>query len=344
MRFSLATGPQRQKVRILNQSRGVNQPTPVTRSPADWHYTNKNLPGSVSVMKVFVTGAGSHFAQALLPVLCEDASISRVTGLDTERPDFAHPKFTAFRHDLRDAAVAPLLAGHDALVHLAFIVLRGRLSADEMFDANVRAGQKLFHAARAAGIKRLVHMSSAAVYGSAVHANEQTPLKPLPGCLYAEHQAQFEQLLAIEFPECVRLRPHVILGPHAHPAWKRLLRQPFYVRMAEPHPLLQCIHEEDLARAVALSLGSEARGAYNLAVEGSFSFRDAIRARHRVSAGLPPAAARGAMTFARRFLSWDIDPAWLEALSHTLLVNCRRAIIELGWRSRHSAHDAIAAT
>ena len=39
-----------------------------------------------------------------------------------------------------------------------------------------------------------------------------------------------------------------------------------------------------------------------------------------------------------------IDPAWLDRVSHTLLINCRRAIIELGWRRRYTAREALAAT
>ena len=155
------------------------------------------------------------------------------------------------------------------------------LSANEMFDVNVRAAHKLFHAARAAGVKRLIHLSSAAVYGAAVHANEQAALRPCPSFLYAEHTAHLEQLLAIELPECVRLRPHVTLGPHAHPLLKRLVKQPFFVRLPDPQPLLQCVHEDDVAQAVMLCLENDARGAYNLAADDSFSLRDAIRARHR---------------------------------------------------------------
>jgi hypothetical protein len=59
---------------------------------------------------------------------------------------------------------------------------------------------------------------------------------------------------------------------------------------------------------------------------------------------LPPAAARAGLNAARRWLGWDDELVWADALSRTLLVNCRHAAIELGWRSTHSAASALAQT
>ena len=293
-------------------------------------------------MKILLTGSGSCFAQALLPLLCEQSTVDSVTGVDTRDARFTHAKFRPVALDIRSDSLSPLLHAHDALVHLASVVIPARMSAAEMFNVNVRAAHRLFRDARSAGITRLVHMSSAAVYGAAIHAGEQTALKPLPGFIYAEHEAHLDQLLAIELPECVRLRPQLIVGPRAHPAVKRLLKQPFYPRLPAPHPLFQCVHEDDLAQAVLLCLTREARGAYNIAIEDSLTVRDAIRARRRLNGALPLTAVEFALKAAGRFYGWNADPGILQALSHTLLVNCRRATIELGWRSSYSARAALA--
>ena len=293
-------------------------------------------------VKILVTGSSSYFARALLPLLCEQATIESVTGVDTRDAHFAHAKFRPVALDIRSDKLSPLLHGHDALVHLASVVIPAKIGPEEMFNINVRAAHRLLRDARAAGLTRLVHMSSAAVYGEAIHASEQSVLKPLPGFLYAEHEAHLDQLLAIELPECVRLRPQLIVGPRAHPAIKRLLKQPFYPRLPAPHPLFQCVHEDDLARAVLLCLTSETRGAYNIAIEDSLTLRDAIRARYRVHAALPLSAAELALKAANRFYGWSADPGILRAFCHTLLVNCRRATIELGWRSSYTARAALA--
>lgn len=295
-------------------------------------------------MNVIVTGSSSRLARALLPALCAAPGIERVTGVDRAAGWFSHPRFRALQLDIRDPRLPAQLAGHDAVVHLAFVVLRGRTSEAEMFDVNVTASHKLFHAARGAGVKRLVHMSSAAVYGNGMHLDEGAPLAPLPGFLYGAHKAQLERLLEADFPECARLRPHIILGPNAQPMLRQLLRLPCYVALPDPQPLLQCVHEEDVARAVLLALRREIGGPFNLATEDGFSYREAIRRRHRHCIGMPLGAARAALRFACRRFGWGGEPAWIDGMAGTLLLNCRRAAVELSWRSSYDSAAVLAAS
>lgn len=295
-------------------------------------------------MKIFVTGSSSHLAAALLPRLCRQPNVDQVTGIDIAPPRYQHPKFRAMQMDFRSAELERLMEGHAGFVHLAFVVLRGRMSGQDMFDINVTGSLKAFHAARKAGALRLIHLSSAAVYGSGIHVREDAPLRPLPGFMYAHHNAHLERLLELEFPECVRLRPHVILGPNAQPLLRQLLNQPFYVRLPEPQPLLQCVHEDDVAEAVCLALQRAISGPFNLAAEDSFSLRDAIRRRYRLALPLPQFIASAGTRLAWRFFGWGGEPAWVDGLTRTLLINCRRAARDLGWRSSRSAIEVLSQT
>ena len=295
-------------------------------------------------MKVFVTGSSSQLAQALLPALCAHPDVAQVTGIDLRPPQFQNPKFSALQLDVRDPRIEQHMNDHNILIHMAFIVLRGKMAETEMFDINVTGSHRVFQAARCAGVQRLIHLSSASVYGSGAKLAEDAPLAPLPRFLYAQHKTQLERLLAAEFPECVRLRPHVILGPHAQPVLKQLLDQPCYLRLPDPQPRLQCVHEDDVARAILLCLERDVRGALNLAVEDDFSFRDAIRGQHRVRIPLPLFAARGALNLAWKLSGWGGEPAWIDGLTKTLLIDCRRAEAELGWRSQYSAAEVLART
>lgn len=292
-------------------------------------------------MRVFITGSSAHFAAALLPKLCRLPEVEEVRGIDLRPSHFSHPRFHASRHDVRDPGLAHLMAGCDALIHLAFVVLRGRTSEREMHAINVAGTRHVFNTARRCGIRRLIHLSSAAVYGSGSHLDESAPYDPLPGFLYARHKAQLEQWLENAFPECVRLRPHAILGPHAQPLLRRLLHMPFYLRLPEPHPRLQCVHEDDVAQAVLLALASDTRGPFNLAAADSFSFRDVIQRDGRFSAPLAPIVARAGVSAAWRLLGWGGEPGWVDGLSRTLLLDCTRARTQLGWRSAHDASSAL---
>lgn len=285
-------------------------------------------------MRVLITGSSSHLAQALLPLLSRMPEISGITGVDREPGLGTYPKFRAIQADLTQTELAPLLSGHDALIHLAFIVLRGKTPLHVMRAINLDASQRLFDAATDAGMARIVHLSSASVYGSGMNVDEQAPLNPIPGFLYAEHKAELEVWLAARHPHIIRLRPHIILGRHAQPLLVNLLRQPFYVKLPDPQPLLQCVHEDDVARAIALALIRPAEGAYNLAAPESFSFRDAIIRRHRFAMAIPAAAAKLALKISCKTMGIGGEAGWMDGVHRSLTLDCSKVRRDLGWQAQ----------
>jgi len=293
-------------------------------------------------MRIFVTGSASHLAQALLPKLCAHPGIASVIGIDLQAARFAHPKFAHHIADMRSDAIPQLLHGCDALVHLAFVVLRGKMDASTMHDINVKGSRKVFESARAAGMQKLLHLSSAAVYGSGEHLTESAPLQPLAGFLYAQHKAEAEAWMARDFPEAVRLRPHIILGPHCQPLLKQLLRQSCYIRLPEPQPRLQCVHEDDVAEAIVAGLLLPVRGPFNLAASGSYSFKEAISARHHRSLPLPFGLTRLALKLARQATGFGGEAAWLNGIRHPLTLDSGRAQRELRWRPQFDARATLA--
>ncbi len=304
-------------------------------------------------MRVLVTGSSAHLARVLLPRLLADARVTHVTGIDLRANDFRHSRFTPVRLDVRDPGLAAHLAGIDAVVHLAFVVLQGDLVArrrDRTYirDVNVTGTQNVCTLAERAGVKSFIHLSSAAVYALPLQpapATENHPRHALPGFAYAEDKVAVEDWLdgfEREHPHLriVRLRPHVILGPRAQPFLRALLRAPVYPRLPRPVPLTQCVHEDDVAQAIQMTLFTPVRGAFNLACADAVSFRDLQRTLHGWALPLPLALVRGAFYAAWRYWGYGTDPAWLEGLPHTLTLDTTRARTELQWRPRHPTMDA----
>jgi nucleoside-diphosphate-sugar epimerase len=286
-------------------------------------------------MKVLVTGSSGHLAQALLPKLCGHEAIERVTGIDIAAPHFSHDKLEHRHLDVRDPMLEKLWDEHDALVHLAFVVLRGKTDAATMREINVIATRRLFDAAARAGIGRRIHLSSAAVYGFGENLDEDAPFRPLPDFLYAQHKTELEHWFAINQPDTVRLRPHIILGPNCLPLFRQLLALPFHVRLPNPQPRLQCVHEDDVAEAILLSLFSDAQGPFNLAAPGTFSFKEVIRQRHRFSIPLPLPLVKACLNIASRRTGWGGEPEWVEGMRQPLTLDCTRADTKLGWKPSH---------
>lgn len=291
-------------------------------------------------MRIFLTGSAAHLAGALLPALCADARITAITGVDVRTPDFTHAKFTQHTLDIRATEIESLLAGHDALIHLAFVVLRGKMPLADMRDINVRGTQQIFTLARAAGIAKRIHLSSASVYGRGEHCGETAPLAPLPGFAYAAHKAELEAWFDRHDPDAIRLRPHLILGPHCQGLLNGLLAQPFCVRLAA-QPLLQCVHEDDVVSALLACLDHDAHGPYNLATRDAYSFREALQLRGQRPIALPFFVVRAALSLAWRLTGFGGEPAWAEGLRHSLTMDCGHAARELDWRARYTARQIL---
>ncbi|MGH8672639.1 MAG: NAD-dependent epimerase/dehydratase family protein [Burkholderiales bacterium] len=290
-------------------------------------------------MKVCVTGSAGRLAAVLLPKLCAHSAVEKVRGVDLLGSAFTHPKFEQCRIGIADDGFE--LCDCDALVHLAFTLLRGRMSARRMHRCNVQSSMRLFEKACGARVARIVHLSSAAVYGHGTHLTETAALNPLPDFLYAAHKVELEKHLAQTLPQALVLRPHVILGPHAQPQLKQLLRMPFYLRLPDPQPQLQCVHEDDVAQAVILGLFSGVSGAVNLAAADTFSVRDVIRGHHPHAVGLAPRLAQGLLTAAWAISGWGGEPAWVTGITRGLTLNCDRAAARLNWIARYSSRQSV---
>lgn len=309
-------------------------------------------------MRILVTGCGGRLAKALLPRLLAAARIKYVIGIDTKAPQFAHPRFGFIRADIRDIDLAAHFANVDVLIHLACVVMQADLGAQRnnrelMRDINVAGGQNIFNLAAAAGVRQMIHLSSAAVYAlpaSVERIDESQPLGALPGFGYAEDKIALERWLD-EFEaihpdiRVVRLRPHAIVGPHAHPYLLRLLRTPLYPRLGKPAPLTQCVHEEDVVAAIRLAIFDGARGAYNLACSDALSLRTLQRRLHLLALPVPAGVMRVIVKKGWDWFGWGTDPAWLQALGHSLALDTTRARTELRWMPRydfaHACHHAL---
>jgi nucleoside-diphosphate-sugar epimerase len=295
-------------------------------------------------MNIFVTGSAAHLARALLPQLCAHPGVGAVTGVDLRQAVFAHPKFTHHVADMRGEAIPGLMRGCDALVHMAFVVLRGKMPLAAMCAINVQGTRQLFERARALGIGKRVHLSSASVYGAGDGMRETAPLAPVRGFAYAEQKAELERWFDGHDVEAIRLRPHVILGPHAQALLRRLIHQPFYLRLPDPQPQLQCVHEDDVAQAILAALFAPVSGPFNLASADTLSLRESIQRGNPRAIGIPPWLGQAALATAWRVSGWGGEPGWIDAACHPLNLDSQRARDLLGWRPRYTARETLAAT
>ncbi|HEX4929629.1 MAG TPA: NAD-dependent epimerase/dehydratase family protein [Gaiellaceae bacterium] len=179
-------------------------------------------------MRYVVTGAagfiGSHLAEALQRDGHDVLGVDSFTDYyERSRKERNAAALDVLEADLAHAPLEPILAGADGVFHLA-----GqpgvRASWGETFqlylDRNVRATQRLFEAAAAAGT-RVVFASSSSVYGDAEAYPTREDVAPQPISPYGITKLACEQLaVAIARArglEAVVLRYFTVYGPRQRP-------------------------------------------------------------------------------------------------------------------------------
>ncbi len=189
--------------------------------------------------------------------------------------------------DVRDAAgVERAIAGHEVVIHLAGAYRKEGRPLREFHDVNVTGTQNVLAAARAAGVERILHVSTTGVYGNLVRipADETHPYGFTNHYQQTKLEGEKKALEAFHGPlrgRGVVIRPAGVYGPHDMKFLKmiRLVhrRRAFYVGpcTAAFHPT----YIDDFLDGLELARNSEqaAGEAYNIAGASHLSVREYIR-------------------------------------------------------------------
>ena len=185
--------------------------------------------------------------------------------------------------DIGELDLEGLLGEVDVLVHLVSALEPWPEDAQEGSD-DAEVTRRLLDAAGAAGVRRLVLMSSAMVYGAwpdnPVPLTEASALRPLPECGFAVSKAEQERYAvqwAEEHPggDIATLRPAASLAED-HVGWVvRSLRSAANLNGESEVPV-QFLHLDDLAAAVELCVVGDLTGVYNVAPQGWISSGTAL--------------------------------------------------------------------
>jgi nucleoside-diphosphate-sugar epimerase len=296
---------------------------------------------------------GLHLARRLL------AEGHEVRSLDVVPLDEPGLDVQEVRGDIRDeAAAGELVDGARILVHAAAALpIRG--GRDEIRSVNVDGTLTLLSAASLAGVRRVVFISSTAVYG----VPEKHPIEeedPLDGVgNYGESKIEAEEVCRAFMRrglDCVIVRPKTFIGPERLGVfeilfdWIREGRR-IYV-LGDGSNRYQLLAVEDLVDAIVRSASRRAAAwaTINVGAKEFGTVRSDLQAlidHARSSSRVTPIPVRPAELVLRGLEVARLSPLveWHYKTAHRdSFVDVSRAEELLGWRPRRSNAEALIET
>jgi UDP-glucose 4-epimerase len=310
-------------------------------------------------MRVVVVGASGNIGTSLLASLAAETAVSSVLGVCRRRPGAEFPKTEWRAADVSSSPLEPLFEGADAVVHLAWLIQPAR-DRRLTYAVNVQGSARVFGAAAAAGVRRLVYSSSVGAYAPGPkdrRVDESWPTTGIPSSFYSRDKAAVERQLdrfEAEHPEVrtVRLRPALIFKRDAASGIRRLFAGPLLPgRLLRPSliPIVpdvkrlvfQAVHSHDVGEAFRLALTEDAAGAYNVAAEPVLDPDQLARVLGARKVPLPAPVLRAGAAASFKLRLQPTEAGWLDMGLGVPLMNAARARGELGWNPRHSSTDAL---
>ncbi|MEJ3744243.1 NAD-dependent epimerase/dehydratase family protein [Actinomycetes bacterium KLBMP 9797] len=303
-------------------------------------------------MVTVVTGAAGMLGSAVVARLTGDGD--EVVGVDL-RPAPDRPGYRHVVGDVRDPAALGALRDADALVHCAAAL--PSYPVDQIRAITVDGTRAVFAAARAAGVPRVVYISSTAVYGlpTQVPTPEDHPYAPVDP--YSRAKVEAERIAIDHRADgmvVAVLRPKTFLGPGRMGLFSMLFQ---WAEEGRNFPVLgdgsvriQMLHVTDLVDAVTVALrapGGVAGDTYNIAAAEFGTLRedfqvvlDAAGHGKRV-VGLPARPARAALGLLERSRLSPVYGRLLHKLMADSYVDISKARERLGFAPRYANRDAI---
>lgn len=209
-------------------------------------------------MKAFLTGAsgfiGSHLMSEFHQKKWDLGVLShRRTLPPTIRYQAVHADVTD------DAALKKALEGYEIVFHMAAALGGSLIKKSEFFRINVQGTQALFEAAKSAGVKRVIHFSSAGVLGAVKKneiADETYTRRPLTA--YDKSKQQGEDI-ALDFAnqglQVVVIRPGWVYGPGDRRTFKliKAIAHKRFLLVAKGRAWQTPIYIKDLIDGILLS-------------------------------------------------------------------------------------------
>jgi Nucleoside-diphosphate-sugar epimerases len=304
-------------------------------------------------LKVFVSGASGYLGNVLVAHLAAMPEVEHITGLSNNalQPAPFSPKVNFVKMDIRSPELAGVIAGHEVVIHTAFLVQWiSRMPAAVRDDINLRGTRNLAQAAVESRAQKVIYASSISAYDPLLVQGTDDVKEEFPtgkgdsSMYYWNNKAIAENILTeILGPSGIMLtslRLSYIIGPRNRITVAGFRENAANFRGRDPRA--QFVHEEDVAEAFGQAVLADMPGAFNAVPDGNIRLSEVYEIIGAKPITVPLWLAH-LITFVRwQYLGSPVHPSWIRsALVDATLSNAK--LKAAGWRPRYSSRDAILA-
>jgi UDP-glucose 4-epimerase len=297
---------------------------------------------------IVVTGLSGNLGRALTRKLHRTEAI---VGVD-RRPFLGKPKdVELFQIDLRKRKLDDVFRRRPvkAIIHMG-IMHDPRMSSEDHHSFNVIGTTRVLECAAKYGVKKVVVLSSADVYGpSPDNSNflgEEAPLMAASRFPSVRDLIEVDMLAHGFFwrqpsTETVILRPVHVVGPTIKNAPSNYLRLKRPWKLSGFDPMVQLLHMEDLAEAMIAALQPGRKGVYNVVGPGEVPLSAVFAELGARPVSVPHPLARPLLSTLFRYRLASFPPEELDHVQFLCMVDGARWAAESGWKPAHSMKDTI---
>ena len=303
--------------------------------------------------KVLITGITSGQGQLVARRLLQRPHPCEVVGVDM-KPWEDRPRGVAMAlADVRKRKFEDVIRRErpDAIVHLGS-VRHFKSHPALRHEVNVNGTRRLLDFAVTHGVKQVVIVSSSYVYGALpenpYYMDEAFPLNSSRTYPEMRDLAEMDMLATAylwRYPDMTItvLRPTNVLGRHVRTAIGRYLRAEYVPTVLGFNPMMQFLHEDDMAEAIVLAIEREARGAFNVIGPGAVPLHTAIDEVGSTPLPLPEIAVRTTIQTLFRWGLYGFPPRAIDFAKYQCTLDGTRFREATGFTPRFSLADTFAA-
>lgn len=302
--------------------------------------------------KILVTGAAGGLASVVVHRLADDYDL---VGVDPRMIRSGSRAFPGEFHqvDYRQRKMADIFRTHQfhALLHLGRVPVTAKARKSLRYNLNVLGTRSLLDLSLRFGVKNVIVFSTYHVYGAHQHNHLQiTEADPLRASqIFAELSDAVEldnasAMFLLRNREQVRtmiLRPANVVGPVIQNQITQLLRADYCPVLLGYDPMMQFIHESDIAEALILALGSKHSGIYNVAGEGVVPWSHAVRTAGAVPVPLPHLLAYPAFAIASKMGVYRFPKHLIDYFRYPTIISDKAFREETGYAPGVTTMEAL---